>query len=243
MNSPKILVVAIVIFLINSILGNDCELKCGRRPDSQQRIMGGDISDEAKWPWVFELKGWNSCGEQFCTAQLIAPKFAISSAHCAFYNFYSCRPSNKTNYVEYNPSDLFLLKEDSTYLIKKFFVHPKYEENANNNHLFEYDIMVLELLKEIENEPVCLASLYNPYASKMHSELLVGYGLHDPHSSSHDHKLRAVPVHMAEAGIGALGARCRAEWKAKARLCAGSANSGGLKVFLLYILKSMDKND
>jgi len=33
--------------------------------------MGGDISDEAKWPWVFELKGWNSCGEQFCTAQLI----------------------------------------------------------------------------------------------------------------------------------------------------------------------------
>uniref|UniRef100_A0A915MZK7 C2H2-type domain-containing protein n=1 Tax=Meloidogyne javanica TaxID=6303 RepID=A0A915MZK7_MELJA len=122
MNSPKILVVAIVLFLINSILGNDCELKCGRRPDSQQRIMGGDISDEAKWPWVFELKGWNSCGEQFCTAQLI-----------------------------------------------------------------------------------------------------------DPHSSSHDHKLRAVPVHMAEAGIGALGARCRAEWKAKARLCAGSANSGGLK--------------
>lgn len=226
-NFDVFFVVSVLLFGYN--FGDDCTPKCGVRPNTLQRVLGGDENIDSSWPWVFELKAENPCSTHYCTSQLIASNFALTSAHCLFYDFYACKNSNKTNFVEHSPEEITLLKNNDIYKIKKFYYPEKFEENSNGFKMFPFDVAILELEEDVENEPVCVAKLFNPYSARMHSEQLVGYGLHDPFTNENSHKLRAAPVQLYEAGVGVIGARCRAEWGLLARLCGAAENKGALK--------------
>ena len=44
-----------------------------------KRIVGGQMSEEGRWPWMAALMKWD---QQFCGGSLISDRWVLTAAHC-----------------------------------------------------------------------------------------------------------------------------------------------------------------
>lgn len=53
---------------------------CGVRADTQQRIVGGQLSYPGRWPWMAAL--FRATSSQYCAGALISDRHILTAAHC-----------------------------------------------------------------------------------------------------------------------------------------------------------------
>ncbi|CAK8690511.1 unnamed protein product [Clavelina lepadiformis] len=118
----------------------DCiPYECGIRPRSDLnkpilRIVGGNMSDRARWPWMASLQvdGLHKCG-----GTLITNRHVLTVAHCFDYD----SPTDFT--VVTGANDLDPLDEGHRkYFVKRGILHDNYDRTAL---IPDWDIAILEL--------------------------------------------------------------------------------------------------
>ncbi|XP_020926681.1 transmembrane protease serine 3 isoform X2 [Sus scrofa] len=119
---------------------------CGRRMGSSPRIVGGNASSLAQWPWQASLQfqGYHLCG-----GSVITPVWVVTAAHCV-YDLYL--PKSWTIQVGL----VSLLDSPApSHLVEKIIYHSKYKPKRLGN-----DIALMKLAGPVAfNEmiqPVCL---------------------------------------------------------------------------------------
>ncbi|XP_061448666.1 suppressor of tumorigenicity 14 protein [Rhineura floridana] len=135
---------------------------CGKRFFSKQsRIVGGQDSDVAEWPWQVSLHGKDE--GHLCGASLISEKWLVSAAHC-FYN-------DNSRYMDSKIWTAFMGLHDqrdraNNYVqqrsIKSLIIHPFF-----NDFNFDYDIALLELASLVNFssyiQPICLPDVSHDF--------------------------------------------------------------------------------
>lgn len=102
--------------------------------------------------------GWLTTGNQtaHCTATVIAPRFALTAAHCLL------------------PAALDLILDGVKVSIRRKIVHPRYEEGAPGHTPSSFDIALIELAEEVSGiEPAVLAATPPRVGERL---LIVGFG-------------------------------------------------------------------
>ncbi|XP_055945560.1 plasma kallikrein-like [Argiope bruennichi] len=95
------------------------------------RIIGGREAQKGSWPWQLALL--NRYREPFCGATLIAPKWALTAAHCL-------RRKLIVRSGEHNLMSIEGTEQES--LVVEQYVHPDYDEATVHN-----DVALLKLKK------------------------------------------------------------------------------------------------
>ncbi|XP_068401891.1 transmembrane protease serine 3 isoform X1 [Eschrichtius robustus] len=119
---------------------------CGLRTGSSPRIVGGNVSLLAQWPWQASLQfqGYHLCG-----GSVITPVWVVTAAHCV-YDLYL--PKSWTIQVGL----VSLLDSPApSHLVEKIIYHSKYKPKRLGN-----DIALMKLARPVAFndmiQPVCL---------------------------------------------------------------------------------------
>uniref|UniRef100_A0A8C9LVX4 Peptidase S1 domain-containing protein n=1 Tax=Piliocolobus tephrosceles TaxID=591936 RepID=A0A8C9LVX4_9PRIM len=126
-------------------------LPSGRAKNEAGRIVGGQDSQEGRWPWQVGL--WLASVGHICGGSLIHPRWVLTAAHC-FLRLYRVKVGGLT------PS----LSEPHTALVtvKRLLVHSSYRGATTSG-----DIALVELefpLQASQFSPVCLPGPQTPLA-------------------------------------------------------------------------------
>lgn len=135
-----------------------------------ERIVGGVPTLEGEFPECCLIGTRNSNGtiDWFCTGILVHPKVVITAAHCI---------SNATSYViALNASDQNKLGSAEIINVRKFLVHPQYQNTKPLN-----DIAALILQEKAQTPPIKLATTSEINTSP--KVTLVGFGNDDIQST------------------------------------------------------------
>ncbi|CAL1261129.1 unnamed protein product [Larinioides sclopetarius] len=147
--------------------------KCGVSPVAERtpeiwknlRIIGGREAQKGSWPWQLALL--NRYREPFCGATLIAPKWALTAAHCL-------RRKLIVRSGEHNLMSIEGSEQES--LVVEQYVHPDYDEATVHN-----DIALLKLRNPFvfdnHTQAACLPQQQDSLDSDSRG-IILGWGKH-----------------------------------------------------------------
>jgi len=113
------------------------------------RIIGGQRAAEAAWPSAVALvrvSNQSLFQRQFCAANLINSRWAVTAAHCLFDNFGTpIDPSTVRVALGFN--DLAEESDATEVIISGLFIHPEYD---NSDASAPHDIALIELAQNTD---------------------------------------------------------------------------------------------
>ena len=113
------------------------------------RIIGGQRAAEAAWPSAVALvrvSNQSLFQRQFCAANLINSRWAVTAAHCLFDNFGTpIDPSTVRVALGFN--DLAEESDATEVIISSLFIHPEYD---NSDASAPHDIALIELAQNTD---------------------------------------------------------------------------------------------
>ncbi|OCT59129.1 serine protease 27 isoform X1 [Xenopus laevis] len=136
-----------LLLLTPGLLGITGASECGT-PLVSSRIMGGQDSQEGRWPWQVSLR---RNGQNFCGGTLISNLWVVSAAHC-FPD-----PSTASSVTAFFGSHKIDQPDDNEVpiAVKSVYNNPDYHKEGDSG-----DISLIELVKEVTYTnyilPVCL---------------------------------------------------------------------------------------
>ncbi|XP_019521555.1 PREDICTED: transmembrane protease serine 3 isoform X1 [Hipposideros armiger] len=119
---------------------------CGLRRGYSARIVGGNMSSLAQWPWQASLQfqGYHLCG-----GSIITPLWIVTAAHCVYDLYLPKSWAIQVGLVS------LLDSPAPTYLVEKIIYHSKYKPKRLGN-----DIALMKLAGPLTfnemTQPVCL---------------------------------------------------------------------------------------
>lgn len=112
--------------------------------DLQTRIIGGRSADEGEWPSAVALVRVNNDSlfqRQFCGANLINSRWAVTAGHCLFDGFGSQLDASQLR-VAMGFTDLANESQATEVVVANLFVHPDYD---NTDPSAPHDLALIEL--------------------------------------------------------------------------------------------------
>ncbi|EGW02909.1 Transmembrane protease, serine 3 [Cricetulus griseus] len=122
------------------------EQACGLRPGYSFRIVGGNMSSLAQWPWQVSLQfqGYHLCG-----GSVITPLWIVTAAHCVYDLYHPKSWTVQVGLVSLMDSPV------PSHLVEKIIYHSKYKPKRLGN-----DIALMKLAEPLSFDgtiqPVCL---------------------------------------------------------------------------------------
>jgi secreted trypsin-like serine protease len=195
---------------------------------AQPRVVGGSPTDVSHYPWQAALVysgsrySGNDAQRQLCGAVLVAPRIALTAAHCIV------NTDRDLLGGDLDPNDADLVLNETTlsngdgehHALQAIQVQPDYNPTANTN-----DVAYLVLATPSSQQPIKLVGpTETALMAPSYPTEVSGYGVLDPSSSTGSNTLRAATVPII--GDSTCSGEYGSDFVAGAMVCAGYVSGG-----------------